>query len=44
MLEDRMNGLAMLHIHYGRKLDEDAIINMFAQKHPRRMELVNIVS
>ena len=44
MLEDRMNGLAMLHIHYGRKLDEDAIITMFAQKHPRRMELINIVS
>ena len=44
MLEDRMHGLAMLHIHYGRKLDEDAIITMFAQKHPRRMELINIVS
>ena len=47
MLEDRMNGLAMLHIHHGRKLDrldEDAIITMFAQKHPRRMELINIVS
>ena len=37
MTEDRINGLAMLHVYYGVEVDIDAIINQFVRLHPRRM-------
>ena len=43
MTEDRINGLAMLHVHYGVEVNIDAIINQFVRLHPRRMEFINIL-
>jgi hypothetical protein len=43
MAEDRINGLAMLHIHYNLEVDVDVIIDQFARLHPRRMEFIDIL-
>ena len=32
-----------MHFHYGLDIDYEAIINDFARKHPRRMELTNLI-
>ena len=42
MAQDRLNGLALMHIHYSMELDIEAIIDRFARLHPRRMQFVNI--
>ena len=39
MGQERLTGLALLHINYSLELDLDEIINIFAHKHPRRMLL-----
>ena len=44
MGEERLSGLALLHINYTMELNLDEIINIFTQKHPRRMILNDIVS
>ena len=44
MQQKRPNGLAMMHVHYSRDVDVDAIINEFAMLHPPRMALVSILS
>ncbi len=44
MGQERLSGLALLHTQYGMKLNLDEIINMFARKHSRRMELMDILS
>ena len=41
--QERMSGLALMHIHYDIQLDVDEIINRFARISPRRMALENIV-
>jgi hypothetical protein len=38
MTEDRLNGLALLHIHLGIKIDRNEIINRFVSKGPRRLD------
>ena len=43
MGQERMNGLALMHIHYDIQLDVDEIIDRFARIPPRRMALENIV-
>ena len=43
MGQERLSGLALMHIHYGMELDLDEIINIFARKHPRRMVLSDIL-
>ena len=43
MGQDRLNGLALMHFHRDIDIDYDAIIDMFARKHPRRMKLLNIL-
>ena len=43
MGQERLGGLALLHIHYGMELDLDEIINVFARKRPRRMVLSDIL-
>ena len=40
MGQDRMTGLALMHIKYNMELDLEAIINIFAGQHPRRMLLL----
>ena len=44
MLQTRLTGLALLHIHYNMDIDFDEIIRRFARLHPRRMQLANILS
>lgn len=39
MSEDRLTNLALLHIHSNATFDYDEAVNIFARKHPRRMEL-----
>ena len=34
MTSDRESGFSLMNIHYGRKIDIGATINIFAQKHP----------
>ena len=43
MTQERLNGLALLHIHRNIELKVSDIIDLFAQKHPRRLELSNIL-
>jgi hypothetical protein len=43
MVEDRMNGLAMMHIHYAAEGNIDTVINTFARQHPRRMQFADIL-
>ena len=44
MGQERLSGLALIHIQYGMELDLEEIINIFARKHSRRMELLDILS
>ena len=44
MKEDRLNALILLFIHRDIQLDFDAIIDMYATKHPRRMLFLNPLS
>ena len=37
--EERLTGLALMHIHYAMDLNLEEIINSFAKQHPRRMVL-----
>ena len=37
MTTERQSGLAMMNIHYGRAIDIDEIVNIFATQHPRRL-------
>jgi len=38
-----MNGLLLMHIHYTMSMDTDAIIDEFARRNPRRMQLLDIL-
>ena len=40
MNQDRLNGLARLHIHKEIQVDIEAIINRFAEKKNHRLEFV----
>lgn len=44
MKEDRLNGLALLHVHNDLEINIERVIDIFAQKHPRRLtcSLANI--
>ena len=43
MGQESMNGIAaMQRFHYDLEIDNDAVIDMFARKHPRRMALRNV--
>ena len=37
MGQERLSSLALLHINYSIKIDLDAIIDIFARNHSRRM-------
>jgi len=41
MSEDRFNALVLLFVHKDIELDMDAVIDMYARRHPRRMILLN---
>ena len=40
MGQERLNGLALLHIHYDMAIDHNEIVDIFASEKPRRMDLV----
>ena len=44
MGEDRINALVLMYMQRDVKLNYDNIINMYAQRHPRRMILFNPLS
>ena len=46
MTNRRLNGLALMFIHRDltKHLNIDDIVDEFAREHPRRMELVNLLS
>ena len=39
MAQDRLNGLALMHIHYELDIEVDKVLDMFVQKHQRRLTL-----
>ena len=39
MGQERLSSLALMHIHYQVKIDLDEVVNLFATKRPRRLEL-----
>ena len=43
MGEERLSNLALVHVHYGKKVNLNDVIDLFAKKHPRRMELEEIL-
>ena len=44
MTTETQSGLAMINVHYGRAIDIDEIINIFASRHPRRLLLKDILT
>ena len=44
MTGNRLNALALLHVHREIHLDVEEIINRFAVRHPRRMKLLDILN
>ena len=43
MTEERLNDLAMLHVHSDIEIDLDAVINDFANRENRKIKLKNIL-
>jgi hypothetical protein len=43
MGQERLSALALTHIHYDTDIDLDEVVTLFDLKHPRRMELNNII-
>jgi len=43
MGQERLSSPALMHIHYQVKIDLDEVVNLFAPKHPRRLELGTIL-
>ena len=44
MSNERLTGLALMHVHRHMNFDVDKIIDNFAPAYPRRMRLLNVVS
>ncbi|XP_072172497.1 52 kDa repressor of the inhibitor of the protein kinase-like [Diadema setosum] len=44
MGEDRLNGLMLLYQHSDIRLNYDEIVDMYARRHPRRMQFLNPLS
>ena len=43
MTQTRFNGLALLHVHQEIDINTEEVLDMFARKHSRRMQMVNIL-
>lgn len=43
MVQDRLNGLALMHAHRDMKFDLEKLIDLFANLHPRRMRMENLL-
>ena len=44
MTNERLTGLALMHVHRHMNFDVEEIIDNFARAYPRRMRLLNGVS
>ena len=44
MVQDRLNGLALMQAHREMELDLEKIVDLFANLHPRRMRMENILN
>lgn len=44
MVQDRLNGLALMHAHREMELDIEQILDLFANLHPWRMRMDNILN
>ena len=40
MKNERLNGLALMHVHKDIQPDNQEVINKFANQHPRRLEFL----
>ena len=43
MTQDRLNGLALMYVHRDKHINLDQVIDLFAQMHPRRMRMADIL-
>ena len=43
MSNERLTGLTLLHLHQDLPVNTSAVIDVFARRHPRRLEMVNIL-
>lgn len=43
MTESRLTSLALMHIHYQHSIDLDTVVQMFAELHPRRLQLSSVL-
>ena len=41
MTTESLSGLALMNIHYEKPVNYDAVVQLFAEKYPRRMLLVD---
>ena len=43
MTTEGLSGLALMNIHYEKPVDYDAVVQLFAERYPRRILLVDSV-
>ena len=43
MTTEELSVLALMNIHYEKLVDYDAVVQLFAERYPRRMLLVDFV-
>jgi len=43
MTAERLSGMALMNIHYEKPINYDAVVQLFAERYPRRMILVDSV-
>ena len=43
MTEDRLTSLALMHIHYQHNVNIDTVVKLFAELHPRRLQLSTVL-
>ena len=43
MTEGRLTSLALMHIHYKHPVNLDKVVDLFAQKHPRRLKFSSVL-
>lgn len=43
MTDSRLSSLALMHIHYQHVIDLDAVVQLFAELHPRKLQLSSVL-
>ena len=44
MTRERLSSLALMHIHYDTDIDLEEVVDAFAKKHPRTLELTTVLT